>query len=374
VSGGTSITITGTGFATGATVAIGTAAATNVTVNSTGTTITATTPAGTAGVANVVVTNTGGQATTLTGGFTYGAPGSGTLVIAPTSGPAAGGTPVTITGPGFVAGETVTIGGAPCANIALPAPTTLTCTTPAGTAGVADIVVTPPGGTAATVPGGFTYTAPPAAASAPAATAIAPAFQPVGAVPDSDQHRFFKETGHTLNLGFKAYWDAHGALGMFGYPISEEFQERGADGQTRTVQYFERARFEYHPEFKGTPYEVELGLLGREVTQGREGEPAFHRTSAVANTPDKVWFDATGQPLDGSFKKFWDASGGLAVLGYPITHPTDEKNAADGKTYQVQYFERERLEYHPEFKGTPNEVMLGLLGKEVAVKRGYLPA
>ena len=86
-----------------------------------------------------------------------------------------------------------------------------------------------------------------------------------------------------------------------------------------------------------------------------------------------MWFDATGQPLDGSFKKYWDANGGLAVFGYPITHPFDEKNAADGKTYQVQYFERERFEYHPEFKGTPNEVMIGLLGKEVAVKRGYLP-
>ena len=34
----------------------------------------------------------------------------------------------------------------------------------------------------------------------------------------------------------------------------------------------------------------------------------------------------------------------------------------DGKTYLVQYFERNRLEYHPENKGTPYEVLLGLLG------------
>ncbi|HET8630995.1 MAG TPA: hypothetical protein VFL91_26545 [Thermomicrobiales bacterium] len=36
------------------------------------------------------------------------------------------------------------------------------------------------------------------------------------------------------------------------------------NGQTYRVQYFERARFEYHPENAGTPYEVLLGLLGRE--------------------------------------------------------------------------------------------------------------
>ena len=47
---------------------------------------------------------------------------------------------------------------------------------------------------------------------------------------------------------------------MFGYPISGEITENG-----RTVQYFERARFEWHPENKGTPYEVLLGHLGNQV-------------------------------------------------------------------------------------------------------------
>lgn len=51
---------------------------------------------------------------------------------------------------------------------------------------------------------------------------------------------------------------------MFGYPISEELDEGNGDGSGRayTVQYFQRARFEYHPELAGTPYEVQLGLLG----------------------------------------------------------------------------------------------------------------
>ena len=69
-SGGTAVTITGTNFATGATVTFGSAAATSVTVvNST--TITATTPAGSAGAVTVTVTNVGSQSGSLANGFTY---------------------------------------------------------------------------------------------------------------------------------------------------------------------------------------------------------------------------------------------------------------------------------------------------------------
>ena len=49
---------------------------------------------------------------------------------------------------------------------------------------------------------------------------------------------------------------------LFGYPISEARQEGGF-----LVQYFERNRFEYHPEFAGTPNDVLLGLLGVETTR-----------------------------------------------------------------------------------------------------------
>ena len=81
VNGGTPVTITGTGFASGATVAVGGVAATNVTVVS-GTQIIATTGAsGTPGTVNVVAT-VSGQSATLTGGFTYS---SSTSTPAPTS-------------------------------------------------------------------------------------------------------------------------------------------------------------------------------------------------------------------------------------------------------------------------------------------------
>ena len=61
-----------------------------------------------------------------------------------------------------------------------------------------------------------------------------------------------------------------GGLAQFGYPISEEMREVSpTDGQEYTVQYFERARFEYHPEYKGTPGEVLLGLLGVDAMKGK---------------------------------------------------------------------------------------------------------
>jgi hypothetical protein len=71
-AGGTAVTITGTNFATGATVTFGGTAATSVVVVS-GTQITATTPAGSAGVVTVIVT-VNGQSGSLASGFTYGAP------------------------------------------------------------------------------------------------------------------------------------------------------------------------------------------------------------------------------------------------------------------------------------------------------------
>jgi hypothetical protein len=74
-SGGTPITITGTGFSAGASVSLGGTAATNVTVVSSAS-ITATTPAHAAGTVNVVVTNGNGQSGTLSNGYTYTSSGA----------------------------------------------------------------------------------------------------------------------------------------------------------------------------------------------------------------------------------------------------------------------------------------------------------
>ena len=140
VAGGTAVTITGTNFAAGATVTFGTAAATNVVVvNST--TITATTPAGSVGAVTVTVTNAGGQSGSLASGFTYiGQPTVSS--VSPNSGSTSGGTAVTITGTNFAAGATVTFGRAAATNVVVVNSTTITATTPAGSAGAVTVTVT----------------------------------------------------------------------------------------------------------------------------------------------------------------------------------------------------------------------------------------
>ena len=90
-----------------------------------------------------------------------------------------------------------------------------------------------------------------------------PAFQWLAASPDPAR-TFYAESGHTLGGAFQWFWQSHGGLTSFGFPISEELRERdAATGTERLVQYFERARFVYNPEGVGTPNEVVLAPLGR---------------------------------------------------------------------------------------------------------------
>ncbi|HVG00766.1 MAG TPA: N-acetylmuramoyl-L-alanine amidase, partial [Chloroflexia bacterium] len=69
---------------------------------------------------------------------------------------------------------------------------------------------------------------------------------------------------------------------------------------------------------------------------------------------------------------YWSRNGGIPVFGYPLSEGFQEKSATDGKTYLVQYFERNRLEYHPELP-EPSRISLGLLGVQVLQQRGWLP-
>lgn len=76
---------------------------------------------------------------------------------------------------------------------------------------------------------------------------------------------YFAETGHTLSGPFMSYWNSNGGLMQFGFPISEPYKGvNRTDGKEYVQQYFQRVRMEWHPEYKGTPFEVELGLLGAE--------------------------------------------------------------------------------------------------------------
>ncbi len=105
----------------------------------------------------------------------------------------------------------------------------------------------------------------------------------------STQTRFyFPETKHSLETNFLAYWQKWGGLPVYGYPVSETFTELNpADNQTYTVQYFQRGRFEFHPELAGTKYEVLLGLLGSQ--QLKESKvPELYRAPQPAGQENKL--------------------------------------------------------------------------------------
>jgi spore germination protein len=204
----------------------------------------------------------------------------------------------------------------------------------------------------------------------------------VAPVESTDTLWYFDETGHTLRTVFLSYWLQNGGLPVFGFPQTEEFMELNADTmQEHTVQYFERQRFEHHPEHAGTPYEVLLGRLGHEDAsrRGLLDHEAFQPVGSVEE-PDCLYFEATGQNACGAFLDYWESHGlnfgdqgisyreSLALFGYPISDEFTDPET--GRT--VQYFERARFEYHPEHAGTQHEVLLGLLGNEELREKGWI--
>lgn len=160
VAGGTAVTITGTNFVDGAglTVDFGGTQATSVTFGSS-TSITCTTPPHSVGPVDVVVINPDLQTGTLPKGFTYTSttPAPTVTAISPTAGPTTGGTSVTITGTNFISGATVSFGGTTVKTVTVTGSTSITCATPAHTAGTVDVVVANPDAQTGTLPAGFTY-------------------------------------------------------------------------------------------------------------------------------------------------------------------------------------------------------------------------
>jgi len=167
--------------------------------------------------------------------------------------------------------------------------------------------------------------------------------------PPSGRSRYFPETGHTVIGGFLDFWEHRGGLDIFGYPISNEFREGHF-----TVQYFQRARFEWHPE-NSPNYRVQLGLLGQRV-YGRIDPPVADWTTPWCRS--QRYFHETGHVVSNAFLEFFDRHGGLDIFGYPISEAIYEGNQI------VQYFQRARMEWHPE-NPDPHKVQLGLLGNQV---------
>jgi len=166
------------------------------------------------------------------------------------------------------------------------------------------------------------------------------------------QVRYFPETGHTVQGPFLTFFENRGGLEIFGYPLTEQFNEGGL-----VVQYFQRVRMEWHPE-NPEPYKVQLGLLGDWLGHR---EPPLPSSQIPRNNPRCRYFPETGHAVCYAFLSYYDRKGGLDIFGYPIS-PLKIEN---GRI--VQYFQRARMEWHPELP-RDQKVQLGNLG-EIWVER-----
>jgi uncharacterized protein YkwD len=169
--------------------------------------------------------------------------------------------------------------------------------------------------------------------------------------------QFFAPTGKTVQGEFLDTFNRFG-LARVGYPLSDERMENG----TR-VQYFERVRMEYHPETAPAGKPVMFSRLGAEMA----GPVASATVKPFATTRTRAYFAETRHSLAEPFLSYWKQNGGVELFGYPIT----EAVMQDG--LKVQWFERARMEYHPELTKKGQAIQLSLLGK-VALEKVAAPA
>lgn len=184
-----------------------------------------------------------------------------------------------------------------------------------------------------------------------------------------DGPRCFQVPGITncIEGRFLEYWLQNGGLPVFGYPITAAVPQQTAEGSFVT-QYFERNRFELHPE-KARPYDVLLGRLGDDALQ-QQGQDwstfpkaqanaahyFFETGHAVGHDPFWGYWSTHGLEFDGQAGTSFAES--LALFGLPLSEPRMETNSS-GDTVLTQWFERTRFEDHD-----AQGVLLGLLGNE----------
>jgi hypothetical protein len=143
-------------------------------------------------------------------------------------------------------------------------------------------------------------------------------------------NKYFSETGHNVQGDFLKFYNDHpNALILYGYPITEEFPSK--DG--KTVQYFQRARFELRADLP-EGQRVQLTALGRE-TFVSTGDLQVNNSFACR------LYAQTGHAVCFEFLEFFDQYGGAEQFGYPISGFEYHENKL------VQYFEKGRLEWQP---------------------------
>jgi hypothetical protein len=170
--------------------------------------------------------------------------------------------------------------------------------------------------------------------------------------------QYFAETGHNVKGEFlRFYKSAPDPLLVFGYPITEEL--RSTEG--RTIQYFQRARFELSPE-RPENQRVQLTALGQATYQSGSQQLNIDNPSACQ-------LFSTGFRVCFAFLDFYKANDGAAQFGNPISPFEFHDNLI------VQYFEKARFEWRAD-RPEGQRVVLTDLGRiyfdQLAEDQAYL--
>lgn len=200
-------------------------------------------------------------------------------------------------------------------------------------------------------------------------------------IPAHAAEQCFVETGYCIDGRIAEFWNKQGGLSVFGFPIGPA-ETITVDGKQITQQNFERQRIEYHPS-NAKPYDILLGRLGADVLAG-QGRDWFAFAKS-GNQPGCMYFAQTDQSVCGLILERWKATGveldgrsgltdaeRLALHGLPLSGLVTE-TLSDGRQYQVQWFERTRIELHPQNQ-PPYNVQQGLLGRELGAAAPAPPA
>ncbi|MBM3129223.1 MAG: hypothetical protein FJ009_11450 [Chloroflexi bacterium] len=178
---------------------------------------------------------------------------------------------------------------------------------------------------------------------------------PTVATADAPFCAFIPATGHNIHGAFFAFYRVRNGVENFGNPLTEAFKENG-----RIVQYFERARLEFFPE-NPEPFRVQVSFLGEQY--GITDPPLKSQAIPPDNNPNFHYFPDSGQMVSFAIKEYFDQSGGIQILGYPISGLRFES----GKF--VQYFQRQRVVWDPMLSGA-NKVRPSAVG-QLALDKKY---
>ncbi|GAB4493426.1 MAG: hypothetical protein Fur0016_29470 [Anaerolineales bacterium] len=176
-------------------------------------------------------------------------------------------------------------------------------------------------------------------------------FLPAGAVALAQgvSSQYFADTGHNLSGDFLVFYqNIPNAQFVFGSPITEQFTDSSSG---RLVQYFQRARFEYFPELPAGQ-RVRVAPLGEYIYQRVPNEGEVNVFTPIGCR----YYAETGYSICYAFLEFFDKNGGDAIFGKPKS-PFVFYN---GRI--VQYFERARFEWYPEYPDG-QRVVLAELGR-----------